>query len=292
MNSPSSASTALKRSFQPLPAAAAAAALLLILAAFWPTLLRTAIICWNNDNYSHGVLLPFVAAYLLWDRGIPHNLRGSSEPGISLLGAALFAAGLPIALLGEVSEILFVQWFSFFPVLLGAVLLIFGTRLGLHFASPLALLFLAKPIPDALSPALFNSFQSFAAEASAAILEMLEIPVYLRGNVIELPGMQLLVEEACSGIRSLMTMLTVAFVVLLLARSKALHSAVLVAAAIALAVVLNIVRVTATGILARSYGREAATGFFHSFSGIAVFIVGLALLYGLALLLGRRGDKK
>lgn len=271
---------------------AAATALAVIGAAYWSTLLRTAVICWNNDNYSHGVLLPFVAAYLLWDRGIPSSRRSEVSPPFSKLGLLVFLLGLPAAVLGQVSDILFVQWFSFFPVLLGTVMLVFGTRLGLHFAPPLLLIFLAKPIPDALSPALFNSFQSFAAKASAAILESFEIPVYLRGNIIELPGMQLLVEEACSGIRSLMTLLTVACVVILLTKTKMLNSIVLCVSAVALALLLNIVRVTVTGLLARSYGREAASGFFHSFSGMVVFGAGLLILYGLAGWLEKRGARK
>ena len=288
--------TSSKHSVKPFigsPASAAAAVLALgsILVIFWDTLRRTAVICWNNDNYSHGVLLPFVAAYLLWDRGVPKPMRSMEPSAYSWTGLTVLLAGLPIALLGQVSEILFVQWFAFFPVMLGAVLLIFGTRLGMHFAPPLLLLFLAKPIPDALSPALFNSFQSFAAHASAIILERLDIPVYLRGNVIELPGLQLLVEEACSGIRSLMTLLTVACVVVLLTNCSKLNAVILGVSAVALSILLNIVRVTVTGILARSYGREAATGFFHSFSGIVVFIAGLLLLYALANFLEKAGGK-
>ena len=256
---------------------------------FWDTLVETALICWNDDDYSHGLLLPLISLYLLWEN--KEEISKAKSPSlwqVNIFGIVLLILGQVGFGVGLVSDLLFIRWVSFFISLVGVLLLVFGSSLTWLLAPALLLNFMAKPLPDSLVPALFWPLQNFAAKVSAWVLEITNVPVYLKGNVIEIPGMSLMVEEACSGLRSLMALLTVALIVLFSMPLKFAYKVLIVFLAIAIAVALNIVRVAATGLLAHFYDPKAATGFFHSFSGLIVFVVGLAALYYVGSLLEKR----
>lgn len=239
-------------------------------------------ICWNNEDYSHGLLLPFISAYLLWQTAQSRKKFTSAHPvapGFSFLGFVLLLIGLILLFLGEISDLLFFGWAGFFPALLGSLLLLFGHRSVSPYAGALLLNFMAKPLPDSVVPKLFFPLQVFAAKVSAETLDLLQVPVYLKGNVIEIPGMQLMVEEACSGMRSLMALLTVAIIVLLSLEVPRFAKLFIFLLAVAIAISLNVVRVASTGVLAHFYDPRAASGFFHTFSGMVVFVLGLIILY-------------
>ena len=264
---------------------------------FYPTLRDVAEICWTYEDYSHGLLLPLISAYLLWLRraDIAARAQAAAEETahISRTGGALFVCGLLVFFVGQAGDSFYASWVAMFPTLIGALLLVFGPKITGTVAGPLLLNFMAKPIPDSLLPKLLNPFQTFAALVSARVLELLHVPVYTMGNVIEIPGMRLLVEQACSGMRSLISLLTVAFIVLCLMNFNRLGQITIIAAAVATAVLLNIVRVALTGILAHFVDPVTATGFFHTFAGMLVFIVGLFILGFLGRLLERQpGDNK
>ena len=260
---------------------------------YWPVLQNVAAICWNDDDHSHGLLLPFISLYLLWEkRDEIANAISESEVSKSyanyLLGVFLLLLGGFIFLLGVASKLLFPQWFSLFVVGLGCCMLIFTRRLGLLVFLPFALNYMALPIPRSVIPKLFNPFQVFAAKVSAMTLELLQVPVYLRGNIIEIPGMLLLVEEACSGIRSLISIVTVAMIVCYLVKVPVYMKALLLLFSVFVAVALNVVRVSLTGVLAHFFSPDLATGFFHEFSGLVIFVIGLFIIYGVARLFLRR----
>ncbi|HQH26400.1 MAG TPA: exosortase [Oligoflexia bacterium] len=250
---------------------------------FYPTLRDVAEICWNYEDYSHGLLLPFITGYLIWCRReeIAERLPvdNASAVGFSKLGAFLYAAGLIGYLLGRAGDSFFACWIFLFPTLIGVLLLLFGARLVAPIAGPLLINYMAKPVPDSLLPKLLNPFQTFAAAVSAKVLELFQVPVHAMGNVIEIPGMRLLVEQACSGMRSLISLITVALIVLALMELNWLGSVLILAIAVITAVILNIVRVALTGLLAYFVDPATATGFFHSFAGMVVFLLGLAILF-------------
>lgn len=254
---------------------------------FFPTLLETAKICWEDEDYSHGLLLPFISGYLLWQRRASLPLNRQRETALSNSGLSLFFAsllltlGLSLLYLGELSNLHFFRWLGFFPATLGLAQLLFGYRQISPFIGPFLLNFMAKPLPDSLVPKLFFPLQVFSAKVSALCLELFNVPFYLRGNIIEIPGMQLMVEEACSGLRSLMALITVAFIVAYSLELKSLGRVLLILSAVALAIILNTFRVAATGLLAHFVSHESASGFFHTFSGMLVFILGLFILQGL-----------
>lgn len=275
------------------------AAVLLLIALlgfmYYPTLSWIIDICWNDNDYSHGLLLPFITFYIVW------NLRNERWPAIarklerdpqrndlntvSTSAVTLLVGGLFLFFVGQLSQSAFASWLSLFPVLTGIFYLIFGPMVAPYFVGPMLLNFMAKPLPDSLTISIFWPLQVMAAKISAAVLKLFDVPVYLVGNIIEIPHMRLLVEEACSGMRSVMSLVTVACIIpFLFPLSKLAKFAVLIAS-ILLAVGLNVVRVAATGLLAHFYDPSAAEGFFHEFSGLVVFIVGLAILYSIVSLM-------
>lgn len=269
----------------PWAAFAAAAALALFL--FFPALRSIASICWEKDDYSHGLILPFISAYIIWQNRGRHThssvaALSTGQLSFSLSGLLLTLLGILFFLAGAVGNILFASWVGFFFAGTGGLVLALGWRGAWPYLPPFWLLFMAKPIPDSLVPRLFFPLQVIAARVSAWVLDLLDVPVYLLGNVIEIPGMKLMVEEACSGIRSLMALLSVALIVILLFEMRWWAKLLIAALAVLLAIALNVVRVAATGVLAFFVDPKAAEGFFHTFSGMVVFVAGLAILYFVA----------
>jgi len=258
----------------------------------YPTLKEIGLIAWEDEDYSHGLILPLVSLYVLWiERGKIYAAWAKARPERpSILAFLLFVLGLFGVVAGEWTQILYLSWVGIFPLVIGFLVLSFGWRAISPFIAPILLLFMAKPIPDSLVPILFFPLQVFAAKVSAQVLELLNVPVYLVGNIIEIPSMRLMVEEACSGIRSLMALLTVACIVMLVVPLGNLARVFIFLVSILTAIALNVFRVAITGILAHFYDPKAASGFFHEFSGLVVFGIGLAVVYSLAIFMSKKGE--
>lgn len=262
---------------------------------YFPTLAQIANICWTDENYSHGLLLPFFSCYLFLKKIRQLRRRQQTlqsrekvsiqdfrplhlEQGKVIFGTITLLVGAILFYIGTLGHSLFLRWVSFFSTIAGSMFLIFELRLSTALLPIIFLNFMAKPLPDSLTPKLFGPFQNLTARVGASILDLLNVPVHLLGNVIEIPGMDLLVEEACSGMRSVITLLTVALITLLLVEMPFVAQGLLLFVAIIIAIAMNIFRVVATGLLAYFYSLQAATGFFHAFSGLFVFWLGLVLL--------------
>ncbi len=255
--------------------------LILFVGLFYQTIKETAIICWTNDDYSHGIILPLISIYLIKQK-FPEIKKCFSKQIFSTFGLFLLIVGLLILLVGTLTDLLYLRWLSLFITLTGLIYLNFSKELAKQITAPLLLNFMAKPLPDSLIPKLFFPLQVLAAKVSYFVLDFLEVPVHLKGNIIEIPGMQLMVEEACSGLRSLIALLTVAAIVVSSLELKSYQKLLLLAFSILIAIVLNIFRVATTGLLAHFVSHSAANGFFHTFSGLIVFTIGLIILYTFA----------
>ena len=274
--------------------AAAAGALVLAIALtllylYYGTLFDTYTICYNDDNYSHGLLLPLISIYMIWERKseLKSAMRENDPARISRFGLLSLLGGLFLYLLGQASGLHWINWLSLFPVTFGAIALVFGREPANILFAPIVLNFMAKPFPDSLVPKLFFPLQRLAAQVSARVLELLDVPVYLSGNIIEIPGMRLMVEEACSGMRSMMAILTVAIIVCYSIKMSTIARLLLIGASVVVAIALNIFRVAATGVMSHFYDPQAASGFFHSFSGMVTFVIALVVLYYLGLAINR-----
>jgi exosortase len=176
---------------------------------------------------------------------------------------------------------------SLIIVLAGLVWEFWGIKTARAMAFPIGFLLFMIPIPSILMQKITFPMQLFSSSVAEASLKALEIPVLREGNIIHLPHNTLEVAEACSGIRSLMSLLALGVIFAYFTKSKLWQRTVLVLACFPIAIVVNSLRVSATGILANYYGLSVAEGFFHGFSGYVLFIVAFLLLLALGFLLSK-----
>lgn len=264
---------------------------------------------WNDENYSHGLLIPIVIGYILWTQR-DKFARFQTNSSV-LLGGAVVVLGLFGLWIGVAGAELYTQRLSLILLLAGIVVYFWGLSILKLMLVPLGLLFLAMPIPAILFNKLAFPLQLFASRCAVWSMSMLGIPVLRQGNIIELKPLnsfdtkKLEVVEACSGIRSLMTLLTLAVVFAYFTHSPSgndgdsggrfgwlksywfWRSLILVISAVPIAILTNAFRVSGTGVLAHYYGTQVADGFFHSFSGWAIYIMAFIMLFGLGMILDR-----
>lgn len=249
-----------------------------------PILVRLARDWRTDDNYSHGFFIIPLAAYFVWDR----RARLAAAPvAPSPLGLLVALGGLALLLAGLFGAELFLTRVSMLVVATGAVLFIAGWALLRVLAFPLAFLLLMVPIPAILFNQIAFPLQLFASQVGQTALGALGIPVLREGNVIVLAHATLEVAEACSGIRSLISLLTLGLTYGYFVDPRGSVRAVIALASIPIAVLVNGARVAGTGVAAHYYGSQAAEGFFHTFSGWLVFLVAFLLVFGVAHLLRR-----
>ena len=269
---------------------------------------------WTDENYSHGLLIPVVIGYILWTERDRFS-RIEKRPSL-LWGGLLVVFALLALWVGTAGAELYVQRMSLVVMLLGVAIYFWGFKLLRLLVVPVFLLILAIPIPAIIFNKIAFPLQIFASRCAVWAMRMFDIPVLRQGNVIELmprgarETKKLEVVEACSGIRSLMTLLTLAVVFAYFTRPKSddgdaqgggggllrrvksygfWRALILVGSAVPIAIFTNALRVSGTGVLAHYYGTEVADGFFHSFSGWVVYIVAFLLLFAVGWLLDRAG---
>jgi exosortase len=240
-----------------------------------PIILRLAKQCWYDPNSSHGFLVPIFSGFVLWRE---RSRLFALIPRPSSWGLPLLILSLCVLVVGVLGAELFLSRVSLL-LLLGS-LIIYLRGWG-HFRAalfPLAFLTLMIPLPEILLSQITFPLQILASKLAAALLPFMGVPVLREGNLIKIPVMSLEVAEACSGIRSLLSLVTLAIIYgYFLERRKSMR-VVLAVAAIPIAVVANGVRVVSTGLLAQYFGPDQAEGFYHSFSGVFIFLLSMALL--------------
>ena len=262
---------------------------------------------WTDENYSHGLLIPFIIGYILWAER--DALRREPKRPAILLGGAGVVCALLALWAGTAGAELFTQRTSLVLMLASLTLYFWGWRILRLALVPLALLLLAIPIPAIIFNKVAFPLQLFASRCAVWSMRLFDIPVIREGNVIELMPLgavttkKLQVVEACSGIRSLMTLVTLAVVYAyftaprerrgggggrpFFARFGFWRAALIVLAALPIAILTNALRVSGTGVLSHYYGTQVAEGFFHSFSGWVVYVVAFILLFVFGWLIDR-----
>lgn len=245
---------------------------------------------WEHDpNYSHGFLVPFIAGYLVWERWA--QLR-TIPIQASNWGIPLLSLGIVMLVVGSIGAELYTQRVSFIVVLAGLILLILGKQYLRDLGLPLAFLIFMVPLPAIVVNTIAFPLQLLAAQTAAYCLFQLGIPVFREGNLISLAGSTLEVAEACSGLRSLLALITLGTIYAYFSQKDNWKRWVLVGLSIPIAIVANAIRVTGTGILANHWGVEVAQGFYHTFEGWIVFVVAFILLFGCGALLSRIGKDR
>ncbi len=232
----------------------------------------------TDDNYSHGFLIVPISLYLAWERR-DRLLRAPLAP--SSLGLIVLVGGIVLLVAGVLGAELFVTRIALLAVLTGGILYIFGWVHLRLLAFPLALLLLMIPIPAIIFNQIAFPLQLSASRFAAEVLSLWGIPVLREGNVIMLAHTTLEVAEACSGIRSLMSLVTLGILLGYFTESRSWVRWVLGLVTIPTAILANGLRVAGTGILAHYWGAEVAEGFFHTFSGWLIF----GFAFGMVLLI-------
>ncbi len=239
---------------------------------------------WNRDaNYSHGYLILPAAAWMVW-RDRSRLVEAAVRP--SSAGLLLVFAGLLVLFTGVLGAELFLTRVSLLLVLAGGVLYLWGATHLRMLAFPLAFLVLMIPLPTIIFNQIAFPLQILASRLGVFALRLGDVPVLREGNVIALPNTVLEVAEACSGIRSLVSLLTLGVLFGYVSGHGVWRRAVLALLTIPIAIVANAVRVAGAGLTAMWYGPAAVEGFLHSFSGLLTFALSLALLFASDKLLG------
>jgi exosortase len=243
---------------------------------YWSTLGRLVGQWWTDPNFSHGFFVPLFSAFVVWqDRERLERLA----PRPSWFGLAWIAAGLVVLILGQLGAELFLARFSLLLLLAGIIILFFGWSFFRELLFPWAFLLLMIPIPAIVFNQITFPLQLLASKVAAAALPLFYVPVLREGNVINLPGIALEVAEACSGIRSLMSLVTLAIIYGYLMEKRLWVRCVLALASIPIAVIANSVRIIGTGLLVQYWNAEKAEGYFHASWGFITFVVSLLMLY-------------
>jgi len=232
----------------------------------------------HDENYSHGFLIVPLAAYFVWERRA--RLR-SVRPRPTALGLVLVLASLAMLVAGVLGAEFFLARVSLIGVIAGTVLFLAGWEWLRVVAFPIAFLILMVPIPAIVFNQIAFPLQLFASRFGVSAMRLCSVPVLREGNVIILANTTLEVAEACSGIRSLVSLLTLGLVYGYFADSRLWVRVVIAASTVPIAIVANGLRVAGTGVLAHYLGPDVAQGFFHTFSGWLVFVAAFGLVAAL-----------
>jgi exosortase len=232
---------------------------------------------WSRDeNYSHGFLIVPLAAWFAWQQRARLS-AAAARP--SVLGLVVICAALGLVIVGRLGAELFLTRISLLLMVAGAILFLHGWHHLRVLTFPLLFLLLMVPLPAIVFNQIAFPLQLLASRVGTAGIQACAVPVLREGNVIVLADTSLEVAEACSGIRSLVSLLTLSILYGYFTDPRPWMRTLIALSTIPIAIAANAARVTGTGVLAHYYGPEAASGFFHTFSGWLVFVVAFVLLF-------------
>lgn len=258
-----------------------AIALLTVLAlaityAYANTLMR-AVNTWDDPRYSHGYLIPFFSAVLLWIRREPFVQPNMATRwwGVGMIGAAFL-----IRIAASYLAVLYIDMLTYLLCLAGAFVLVGGWSTMRWAGPPIGFLVFMFPLPT-FSNAITGPLQRIATISSTYVLQCTGLGAYREGNRINLGDgdLQLGVVDACSGLRMLTIFVALAVAIALVTRRPLWQRIVLVASAVPIAVLVNVIRITVTGVLHLKVGKEVADAVFHDFAGWVMMPMALGFLY-------------
>lgn len=243
---------------------------------FWPAFNEMFERWWNDPQYTHCILVPFFSLFLLWNKRQNYSVTNYWPNPAGML---IVMVGIFVRFLGSYLFIQYIEHISSLIVLTGIVLFFFSWR-GLRWAAP-ALIFLVfcVPLPYRVQNILGLPLQRFATVASTFFLQVFGIPAVADGNIISVNDMKIGVNEACNGLGMLITFFALSTAVAMISRRPGLDRTVVFLSAAPIAIVANIVRITATGIFAYTSGTELAKKVFHDFAGWLMMPLALAMLF-------------
>src|SRR5215831_5862195 len=243
----------------------------------------------EREEYGFGLIVPFVAAFLVWQR---KDLIEQCQFEGSWAGVAALGAGLGLAVLGRLSTLGTFTTYAFLVSLFGLVLSGCGWKGVRLLAGPLLMLFFMVPLPNLLLVEINVKLQLLSSQLGVALIRLAGVSVYLEGNVIDLGSMKLQVVEACSGLRYLLPLMTLGFIAAYFYKVAMWKRVVLVLATVPITILMNSARIAVVGITAEYFGKAAAEGFLHDFEGWVVFMLSIGAMLAVMALLARVGGDR
>jgi len=241
-----------------------------------------------DDNYSHGFLVPLVAGYFFW---MAREDIASTKVSPANWGLLIVLLGAAQLVLGALASEYFNQRVSMVVITAGAVVFSMGWEAFKAMRLPILYLLLMVPIPAIIYDTMTIPLKLLVAKVSVTGLIALGYPVMREGNIIILPNVTLEVADACSGLRSLMSLIALSVAFAYLTQKQTWKRWLLIFSALPVAVFTNMMRVFVTGVLSKHFGRAAAEGFFHEFAGFMVFLVAMVMMVAIGGLL-KIGEKR
>jgi len=243
---------------------------------YYKILAGLAVDWWTDPNFSHGFLIPVFSAFVIWQN---RKRLAAIESRPSWFGLVVILGSLAVLVVGVLGAEFFLMRSSFVFLLAGLVIYFLGWR---HFRAllfPWAFLFFMIPIPVILFNQVAFPLQFLAAKFASSLLALVGVPVLRDGNIIKLPTMTLEVAQACSGIRSLMSLGALAVIFGYIVETRIFPRILLALSAIPIAVAANGFRIMGTGLLGYYWDPSKAEGFFHEFEGWVIFVISLLMLF-------------
>ncbi|HDH11908.1 MAG TPA: exosortase/archaeosortase family protein [Nitrospirae bacterium] len=264
--------------------------LVLLLGGVYHSIFAEMVMDWYNDpDYSHGFLVPLISGYFVYQRRetLKKTLVSPYAPGLFVV-----ILGILLLIIGYMGTELFTMRSSLLIVLAGIILNLFGKKIFRVLLLPGFYLVFMIPLPEIVYNAIAFPLKLFVAKYSVLFLQVINITVYREGNIIMFPNIVLEVADACSGIRSLMSLVALSVAISFFVKASNLKKTVIVLSAVPIAVFTNSLRVIITGILAKYWGVAAAEGFFHEVAGMLVFGLAMLMLFIVGIILSEKDTQE
>ena len=243
----------------------------------------------GSEDYSHGMFVPLISLFLIWQAR--HRIAEAGTEN-SWWGLAVISAGLFLYWIGEFATLYVLQHISLWMVIVGLVIALIGVHGARTIAFPLSYLLTSIPLPVFLYASLSSQLQLWSSALGVGCLQLVGVTAFRDGNVIDLGPVQLQVVEACSGIRYLLPLTSLALLCAYLFKDRMWKRVVLVLSSIPISILVNGFRIGMIGVLVEWYGQGAAEGFYHLFEGWVLFMASLGLLILEMWVLARIGTRR
>jgi exosortase len=231
---------------------------------------------WSDPDYGHGFFIPLFSGYVVW-RVRERWMKSEIKP--SNLGLLVMLGAIGLLFVGSLGAELFTSRFSLLVLIAGIILFLAGWKFLRVVSFPLAFLIFMIPLPAIIYNQITFPLQLLASRFATFWLELVRVPVLRDGNILVFSNYSLEVVEACSGIRSLVSLISLAIIYAYFTESRRWVCYLLVILMVPIAIVSNAIRIMGAGLMAHKFGPSAAEGFLHGFSGWVIFLAALLLLF-------------
>jgi exosortase len=230
----------------------------------------------RDSYYSHGVLVPFVAVFLIWQK---REELGSTRKASSGWGMVLITAGMLTHIFASLMRVYFISGFSMLAVFIGLILHFYGLAVFRKILFPVLFLVFMVPVPLVLITNISFQMKIFAAKIATNILNNIGIPALREGSLIHMRNAQVVVDDVCSGLRSLISLMALGSIFAYWMKSSMARKYVLFACTIPIAILTNVARIIFLSSIAEIWGSQFAVGFIHTASGFLVFALAFIFLF-------------